>query len=111
MMGKIAEFYCKVLADEDLRNKLAEILQGRDITAADDEQLQRIGKLAQELGFNLDLQTAKAYLSAEEIAVSDETLDAVAGGKKKIRCEGQDTGAYYDKQNDKWYDRKTGQPI
>ena len=110
-MGKIVEFYCKVLADEGLRNKLAEILQGRDITAADDEQLQRIGKLAQKLGFHLDLETAKDYLAAEEVAVSDETLDAVAGGKKKIRCEGQNTGAYYDKQNDKWYDRKTGQPI
>ncbi len=104
-MSKAAEFYAKVMTSESLRSQLEQILQGKTITEATDADLEKIGELAKQTGFSIPLEEAKAYIRMEEIAVSDEALDAVAGGKKKIRCEGKNTGAYYDKTNDKWYDR------
>ena len=91
-MGKIAEFYCKVLADEGLRNRLTEILQGRDITAADDEQLQRIGGLARYF--------------REKIKENDLPFDR---GKHAVYSK----NAKKCVQNllRRCYDRKTGQPI
>ncbi len=93
-MNKVAEFYAKVMTSEELKGKLGEILQGKSIADASDAQLQKIGEVAKSAGFALDLEEAKAYIQAEEMAVSDEALDAVAGGNQKghFECHGKNAG-------------------
>ena len=106
-MDKIAEFYGKVMADKDLHAKLSEILANKPIVDASDEELQKIGALAKTLGFDIDLSEAKAYLQSDMAKVSDEALDAVAGGKgQKVRCKGKDAGQIYDRKTGEYRDRK-----
>ena len=106
-MEKIAEFYGKVMADKDLHAKLSEILANKPIVDASDEELQKIGALAKTLGFDIDLSEAKAYLQSDMAKVSDEALDAVAGGKgQKVRCKGEDAGQIYDRRTGEYRDRK-----
>jgi len=106
-MDKIAEFYGKVMADKDLHAKLSEILANKPIVDASDEELQKIGALAKTLGFDIDLSEAKAYLQSDMAKVSDEALDAVAGGKgQKVRCKGEDAGQIYDRKTGEYRDRK-----
>ena len=83
-MSKFEDFYSKLMTDTALRSKLAEIIGDRSITEVDDETLEKIGALAKEAGFDITLAEAKEYLSANEIAVSDEELDAVAGGEAPL---------------------------
>lgn len=80
-MSKFEDFYSKLMTDTALRSKLAEIIGDRSITEVDDETLEKIGALAKEAGFAITLAEAKEYLSANETVVSDEALDAVAGGR------------------------------
>ncbi len=79
-MSKMADFYSKVMADKDLQTKLKGILGDKNIADATDADLEKIGDLAKEAGFAITLAEAKEYLSANETVVSDEALDAVAGG-------------------------------
>ena len=79
-MSKMADFYSKVMTDKALLSKLKDILGDKHITDASDADLEKIGALAKEAGFEITLAEAKEYLSANETVVSDEALDAVAGG-------------------------------
>ena len=80
-MSKMADFYSKVMADAELQSKLKGILGDKTIADASDAELEKIGALAKEAGFEITLAEAKEYLSANEAVVSDEALDAVAGGR------------------------------
>ncbi len=93
-MNKVAEFYAKVMTSEELKGKLGEILQGKSIVEATDAELEKVGAVAKEAGFVLTLEEAKDYIQAEEMAVSDEALDAVAGGNQKgsFICKGENAG-------------------
>ncbi len=93
-MGKVADFYAKVMASEELQGKLGDILQGKNIVEATEDDLKKIGELAKTAGFDITMEEAKAYIQSDEVAVSDEALDAVAGGvqKGKFECKGQNSG-------------------
>lgn len=80
-MSKMTDFYSKVMSDESLSRELSEILGGRDIASATDEQLERIGVIAEKTGFDITVEEAKAFLDPEEAPLDDDDLDAVAGGK------------------------------
>lgn len=80
-MSKVTDFYAKVMADEALKAELGEVLGGKDIAAATDDELLKIGDIAKKAGFDITVDEAKAYLNPEETALDDDDLDAVAGGK------------------------------
>ncbi len=92
-MNKVAEFYQKAMSDESSKEKIGKILCGKTISDATDEELVEIGKIAEELGFDITLEEAKAYLFPDEEMLSDDELDAFAGGKgdTHITCT---TGGY-----------------
>ena len=94
IVNKITEFYAKVVADENYKVKFEEILNGKDITEATDEQLEKIGEIAKELDYDITLEEAKEFIKEGEFQLSDEDLDAVAGGtnKGKVICKGEDAG-------------------
>lgn len=91
-MSKITDFYAKAAADESARAKLGEILGGKTINEADDSQLEKIGRLAKELGFDITIEEAKNYLKGDNAELDDDDLGAVAGGTggskppDSIRC-------------------------
>ena len=93
-MSKVADFYAKVLANEELQGKLGNILQGKNIVEATDDDLKKIGEVAKAEGFDITLEEARDYIQSDEAAVSDEALDAVAGGAQKgdFKCEGKNSG-------------------
>ena len=93
-MSKMADFYAKVVADADLRAKMTEILGDTKISKATDEQLAKIGEIAKAAGFEVSLEEAKTYLASEAKDLSDDALDAVAGGTVKggIECKGEGAG-------------------
>lgn len=95
-MSKMSDFYTKVISDVELRCKLNAILDGKDITSLTDEELMKIGEIAKEAGFDITLEEAKAYLASEAKDLSDEALDAVAGGinKGKVTCKGENAGTH-----------------
>ncbi len=79
-MSTISEFYAKVMADEAVKKQITDILGGTPIENADDEQLKKIGEVAKGMGFSISVEEAKEYFSANEEELSDESLEAVAGG-------------------------------
>ena len=93
-MSKMSDFYTKVIADEKLRGKLAAILGDKAVEDASDAELKKIGELAKEAGFDITLDEAKAYIASDSKDLSDEALDAVAGGTNKgaVTCEGKNAG-------------------
>lgn len=93
-MSKMADFYAKVISDGTLRDKVNAVLADKDISQASDEQLKKIGEIAKEAGYDINLEEAKAYLASEAKDLSDSALDAVAGGtiKGKVTCEGKGAG-------------------
>lgn len=80
-MNKVTEFYAKALADESSKAELASILGESRIQDASDEQLKKIGQLAEKLGYEITVQEAKDYLNGSETELGEEDLEAVAGGK------------------------------
>ncbi len=76
----MSDFYAKVMADEAVKKQITDILGGTPIENADDEQLKKIGDIAKGMGFNISVEEAKAYFGANEEELSDESLEAVAGG-------------------------------
>ena len=80
-MSKVSEFYAKAISDDNAKARLGEILRGKTISEATDEQLEKIGGLAKELGFDITIEEAKNYLNADSAELDDDDLDAVAGGK------------------------------
>ena len=81
-MSKVSEFYSKAVSEETSAKKLAEILGGKDMSKATDEQLLAVGKLASELGYDITIDEAKAFLSDGEL--DEDDLDSVAGGKGTV---------------------------
>ena len=105
-MGRMAVFYAKVIADEGLRDKVAEILNGKDINQATDEQLAQIGELAKSTGYDVTLEEAKAYIESDAKDLSDEALEAVAGGgNKNTKCS--NGGAVDNSQTNTSYNTTT----
>ena len=98
MNSKISEFYGKVMADENLKAKLEKILDGKDITEATDDQLKQIGDIAKELGYNFTLEDVKDFTKSGDVQLSDDALDAVAGGVNKgtVKCKGDESGTQDD---------------
>lgn len=80
-MSKIQEFYAAVIADEIRKKALYDILGDTAINDASDEQLDKIGKLACDMGYDISVDEAKNFLRAAEAELDDDDLDAVAGGK------------------------------
>lgn len=83
-MSKLSEFYTKAISDESAKAKLSDILGGKFINEADEEQLKKIGLLAKEMGFEITVNEAKAYLNGDNAELDDDDLDAVAGGKGDV---------------------------
>ena len=100
MNNKISEFYAKVMADEKLKAKLENVLGGKDITEATDEQLKQIGDIAKELGYNFTLEEVKDFIKSGDVQLSDDALDAVAGGVNKgtVKCKGDEAGTQDDNE-------------
>ncbi len=93
-MSKVTDFYINAIADEATKKELIDILGNKSINEASDDQLVKIGKLANKLGFDITLEEAKAYLTSEETELNEDDLDAVAGGKGDfIVCSGEGAGA------------------
>ena len=95
-MSKMSDFYTKVVSDAGLRAKVDAVLAGKDIANLTDEELQKIGEIAKGAGFDISIDEAKAYLASDAKDLSDEALDAVAGGinKGKVSCKGEDAGTH-----------------
>ena len=92
MNEKISEFYAKVTADEKLKAKLEKILAGKDITEASDDQLKAIGDIAKELGYNFTIKEVKEFIASGDVQLSEDALDAVAGGGNKGVTNCQNSG-------------------
>ncbi len=92
-MKKIQEFYLRLLKDDKEKKEFNEILKGRDIVEATDEQLLELGKISERMGYKFSLEEVRSYLGFEDRKLSEEDLDSVAGGKAPevhlhyIRCE------------------------
>ncbi len=80
-MSKFEDFYAKVLADEGAKKEISSILAGKSLEAASDEQLEKIGGLAKRLGFEITVAEAREFMKKGDKKLSEEDLDAVAGGK------------------------------
>lgn len=81
-MGKMTEFYKKVLADKTAKNELSTILGRQSIENASDEQLLKIEALAKKLDVEITIEEAKAFFKGDNKEIDDSELDAVAGGGK-----------------------------
>lgn len=79
-MNKVAEFYAKAMADEAAAKEFTEAVGGKAMSELGDAELEKLGKLAEKLGFAISVEEAKSYLSSTEGELSDDELDAVAGG-------------------------------
>ena len=89
-MSKIAEFYAKVIADEALRNKATELIAGKTVDELGDDELAKLVKFAGEEGYAVTVAEVKEYLASGVRDLSDEAMDAVAGGKQKGYFECKD---------------------
>ncbi len=76
----MSDFYAKVMADEAVKKQITDILGDTQIENADDEQLKKIGEVANGMGFSISVEEAKEYFNGNEEELSDESLEAVAGG-------------------------------
>ncbi len=79
-MRKFQDFYAKVRTDEGAKKEISSILAGKALEAASDEQLKKIGEVAKRLGFDISLDEVRNYLKEGDKKLSEEDLDAVAGG-------------------------------
>lgn len=80
-MSKISDFYAKAIADDAAKKELDSILDGKELNEASEEQLLKVGKLADRLGFSITLDEARSYLKGENVELDEDDLEAVAGGK------------------------------
>ena len=80
-MSKISDFYAKVMSDEKTKSELESILDGKPIEKASGKQMKKIGKLAEDLGFDITAEEAKNYLKNDNSELDMDDLDSVAGGK------------------------------
>ena len=93
-MSKVADFYAKVIADEALRSKATEIIGGKNPDELGDDELGKLVKFAGEEGYAVTVAEVKEYLASGVRDLSDEAMDAVAGGKQKgaFNCSGSAQG-------------------
>ena len=82
-MSKIADFYAKVIADANLRAKANEILGGKAVADLSDAELQKLADFAKAEGCDVTVAEVKDYFTSDNQELSDEALDAVAGGYKR----------------------------
>ncbi len=80
-MSKFSDFYASALREETARKKLEEIIGTQPLEKLDDESLLRIGKLAEKLGYEIELEEAREYLRTGETELDEDDLEMVAGGK------------------------------
>lgn len=80
-MSKFTEFYDALQKHEDALRKFSEMIGDRKIEEADDETFLQIGKLAEELGYEITLEDAHNYFRNSETELDEDDLEAVAGGK------------------------------
>ncbi len=81
IVSKFCDFYEKLISDESTRKRAADILNGKTMENASDEQLEALSVIAGELGYSITVSEAREFLDPEEAALNDDDLDAVAGGK------------------------------
>ena len=84
-MEKMSQIYKKVAADQGLQSRVAEILKDEERLGTD-EAGQKMIEFAKELGYEITLDEFKAFfnnLIQSDRALSQEELDAVAGGKRQ----------------------------
>lgn len=95
-MSAVADFYIQAMKSDVWREKFSAIIKGKNVEEITDDQLAQLGNLAREMGFDITLEEAKAYLASEEAILSDEAMDAVAGGvKADSECKGENAGIRY----------------
>ncbi len=82
-MSKFQDFYAKALADANVTKELSDILAGKALEAASDEQLEKVSGVAKRLGFDITVAEARNFLKEGDKKLSDDDLDAVAGGASK----------------------------
>ncbi len=80
-MSKITDFYTAVLGNVEAKKELASILEGKELENATDKQLEKIGALAERLGYKIALSEARDFFQKSSRKLSEDELDAVAGGK------------------------------
>lgn len=94
-MSKVAEFYAKVIADEKLRSEAAALLGEKTPQEFTEEDLAKLSEFARQNGYELTVVEVREYLAAEVKDLSDEAMDAVAGGHKykgDYSCSGNNAG-------------------
>ena len=101
-MSKVADFYAKVIADEALRSKATEIIDGKTPDELGDDELGKLVEFAGEEGYAVTVVEVKEYLASGVRDLSDEAMDAVAGGKQKgaFSCSGNAAGNKSTTKND-----------
>ena len=101
-MSKIAEFYAKVIADEALRNKATELIDGKTVDELGDDEIAKLVEFAGEEGYAVTAAEVKEYLASGVRDLSDEAMDAVAGGKQKgyFNCSDNAKGHVSTTKND-----------
>lgn len=82
-MSKINDFYVTAISNADSRKRIEKILGGNNFFEASDEQLFKIGELAKNLGFDINIDEARDFLCSDEKEIGDDELDSVAGGKNQ----------------------------
>lgn len=98
MNDNISKFYAAVIADTKLKSEFESILNGKDITEITDEQLEQLGKLSKKTGHEISIAEAKNFIKQGEFQLSDDDLDAVAGGANKCEtiCKGEGAGVIHE---------------
>ncbi len=94
-MSKVAEFYAKVIADEKLRSEAVALLGEKAPQEFTEEELAKLSEFAGRNGYELTVAEIREYLAAEVKDLSDEAMDAVAGGHKykgDYSCKGDNAG-------------------
>ncbi len=94
-MSKVAEFYAKVIADEKLRNEAVALLGDKTPQDFTEEELANLSEFSGRNGYELTVAEIREYLAAEVKDLSDEAMDAVAGGHKykgDYSCTGNNSG-------------------
>ena len=82
-MNKISDFYAKVIADANLRAKANEILGGKNIADLSEADLQKLANFAKDEGCDITVAEVKEYINSDAQELTDDALDAVAGGESK----------------------------
>lgn len=78
-MNKVAEFYTKVMQDEDIKKEFLAFAGKKEADDFTDEEFKKLKQLSKRIGFDITEEEIKSYFQSEK-ELSDEELDNVAGG-------------------------------